>query len=111
MSKSTNRFTIVTPVYIANEYRKMSLKRAIESVKNQTFKGKFEHLVINDGSPEWTDLPDYPFLKVITKQHENRIQGYETGFKKAKGEIICILDSDDELAPTYLERVDAFFKN
>lgn len=111
MSKSTNRFTIVTPVYIAGEYRKRTLKRAIESVANQTFKGKFEHLIINDGSPEWTDLPDYPFLKVINKQHENRIQGYETGFKKAKGEIICILDSDDEYAPNYLERVDGYFRD
>jgi len=103
------RFSIVTPVNIWNNYRKKSLLRAIKSVKKQTFQD-FEHIIVDDGSKEKVRVLGYPNLRVIHKQHEERVTAYNAGFKEAKGEIFCCLDSDDEYAPNYLERIDYYFK-
>lgn len=103
------RFSIITPVHVWNEYRKNSLLRAIESVKNQTFQD-FEHIIINDGSPVAFEVPNYEWIKVITKTHEERIIAYNAGFKEATGQYFCLLDSDDEYEKTYLERFNYHIK-
>lgn len=100
------RFSIILPVFVGNEYRQNSLKRAIESVEKQTFKD-FELIVVNDGSTTEFTVPKW--VKLINKEHEERIVAYGTGFKKAKGKIFCTLDSDDEYETTYLETVDRYF--
>ena len=100
------RFSVITTVYVWNEYRKQGLKRAAKSVSNQTFKD-FEYIIVDDGSPEKID---WPKANIIHKQHEERVQGFNTGLKHAKGEILCFLDSDDEYEPNFLERVDHYFK-
>ena len=103
------RFSILTSAYVWNEYRKKSIVRAAESVAKQTFRD-YEHIVVNDGSPMEVRLSDFPNLKVLNKEHEERVCGLNAGFKRAKGEIFCVLDSDDEYAPNYLEKVDEWFK-
>ncbi len=101
------RISVITPVHVWNEYRKDGLKRAAESVEKQTFKD-FEWIVVNDGSTVEFTVPNW--AKVIDKVHEERICALSAGFKEAKGEIFCLLDSDDEYEPNYLERVDSFFR-
>jgi len=103
------RFSVITPVHIWNDYRKMSLKRAIESVANQSFRD-FEHIIINDGSTQEFKVPDYPWLNVINKQNEERVIAYNEGLKHAQGQIICFLDSDDEYESDYLKTVDKYFR-
>jgi glycosyltransferase involved in cell wall biosynthesis len=103
------RFSVVTPVNVWNEYREKAIKRAARSLKKQTFQD-FEHIIVNDGSSRDVKLPKYPQLKVLNKGHAERVIALSAGFRKAKGEIFCTLDSDDEYAPNYLERVDYFFK-
>ena len=103
------RFSVITPVHIWNDYRSKSLTRAIESLNNQTFKD-FEHIIVNDGSTEEFKVPDYPWIRLFNQAHYERVVAYNVGFSKAEGEIFCLLDSDDEYAPNYLERVDRFFK-
>ena len=101
------RFSIILPVHVWNDYRQMSLARAIKSIENQTFKD-FELIVVNDGSTREFTVPKW--VRLINKNNEERIIAYNAGFKKAKGEIYCTLDSDDEYEPNYLERVDSFFR-
>ncbi len=103
------RISVITPVYIWNDYRRDGLKRAVKSVKNQTFKD-YEHIIVDDGSVEKMDWPKGPRIGLIHKQHGERVQAYAAGLAHSKGEIICFLDSDDEYEPNYLERVDYFFK-
>lgn len=103
------RFSIITPVHIWNNYRKMSLARAIESVSNQSFRD-FEHIVVNDGSTQEFDVPSLPWLNVVNKTHEERVLAYAEGMKHAQGQIFCFLDSDDEYDRDYLKKVDEYFK-
>jgi glycosyltransferase involved in cell wall biosynthesis len=104
------RFSIITPVNVWNDYRAKSLLRAIKSVENQTFKD-FELIVVNDGSTAKFEVPSFPWLKVINKQHEERVIAFNAGLEWASGEIICFLDSDDEYNPDYLEKVNHYFAN
>lgn len=103
------RFSVITPVNLWNDYRKKSIKRAVESVSKQTFKD-FEYIIVNDGSTQEVELPDFSWLRVVNKQHEERVLALKKGIEEAKGEIICLLDSDDEYEPNYLEKVDKYFK-
>ena len=40
--------SVIIPVYNAEE----SIEKCLDSIKNQTWKGEFEIIVINDGSPD-----------------------------------------------------------
>ena len=105
------RFSVVTPVYIANLDGANDLLRCIESIKSQTYDhNDFEHIIVNDGSPYPVAIPKYPWTRLIEQQNLQRITAYNNGFKEAKGEIFCLLDGDDEYDPSYLEQVDVAFK-
>lgn len=108
------RFSIVTPIYIGEDHeKKRRLKffpKCVESVRKQTFKGDFEHIIVNDGSTIRFNIKSHDRLKIVDQKNLNRITAYNTGFKAAKGEIICVLDSDDEYKPNYLDAVDKLFK-
>lgn len=96
--------SVIVPVYNRIE----ELKRAIKSVVNQTQKD-WEVLVVDDCS-------DMDIRMVVDSFHDERIQYYRLenkgnanvcrnlGIKKAKGEYIAMLDSDDEWLPEHLER-------
>src|SRR3990167_2608580 len=101
------RLTVLTPIHCWNQYRIDGIKRAGESLEKQNFKD-FEWIVVNDGSTVEFTLPKW--AKVINKDHAERVVAYNAGLKKARGEIICFLDSDDEYEPYYLERVDSYFR-
>lgn len=101
------RISVITPIHCWNDYRKDGIKRAGESLAKQTFKD-FEWVVVNDGSTVEFTVPWW--AKVIDKVHEERVVALNEGFKNAEGEIFCLLDSDDEYAPNYLERVDSLFR-
>ena len=105
------RFSIITPVYVADENRKQKFLACIESIKNQTYDhSDFEHVIVNDGSPYPMDIPKYPWIKLIDQPNLQRLTAYNTGFKNAKGEIFCLLDSDDEYEANYLEEIEKAFK-
>lgn len=107
------RFSIITPIYLGEDHEKeRRLKlfpKCIESIKDQTFRD-FEHIIVNDGSTIPLEVPNYSWIRIIDQANFNRIVSFETGFKNAKGEIFCLLDSDDEYEPNYLEEVDKMFK-
>lgn len=107
------RISVITPVWVGggdNEERRLRLFReCIESVKNQTFKGKFEHIIVNDGSPVSFTIPHYPHIRIIDQDNMQRMEAFNHGLREAKGEIICFLDSDDSYEPTYLEEVDKLY--
>lgn len=106
------RFSIITPVHVFNEYRQKAILRAIQSIANQTFdKSQIEHVILNDGSTLDFEVPNYPWIKLITQDHQERINATRNAMAQATGEIFCFLDSDDEYAPDYLEEVDAMFRD
>lgn len=104
------KISIITPVHLWKPERVEAFLKTIESVRNQAEKN-FEWIVVNDGSTEdflWDSIRD--IATVIDKDHEERVIAYNTAFKKARGDIFCLLDADDEYAPTYTKKVANYFK-
>jgi len=103
------RFSVITPVHLWSDGRVAGFLRAAESLKNQTFKD-FEWVVVDDGSRlefMWSQLENVvDKLTLVRKPHEERVVAYNEAFKKAEGEWFVLLDSDDELAPQALEKID-----
>lgn len=97
--------SIIIPTY----NRAKLLPRAIESVLKQTFQD-FELLVVDDGSTDNTKEVVIKYARndtrVIYIKQENSggaSRPKNTGIKKARGEYIAILDSDDEWMSDKLE--------
>ena len=91
--------TILTPTY----NRAYTLKKAYNSLVKQT-NNKFEWLVIDDGSTDNTKKLISKFInekKIKVRYYYKKNGGKHTalnyGMKKAKGDLILILDSDDYL--------------
>ncbi len=83
-------------VVIPTFNRAKKVRRAIESVKNQTFKAD-EIIVVDDGSTDETlkILEKIKDIKVIYQQNLGVSEARNRGIKEAKGEWIAFLDSDD----------------
>ena len=97
--------SVIIPYFNKKQY----IKDAVNSVLNQTFKN-FEVIIVYDDK----NLIDYNYLTdefknikniKIFKNEKNIGAGLSRNFgiKKAKGEIIAFLDSDDLWLPTKLE--------
>lgn len=97
-------------VIIATYRRDNSLKRAIESVLNQTYKD-IEIIVVDDNAnTEWnTKVEDivkqYPVVKYIqNKENKGSAATRNTGIQKSTGDFITFLDDDDEYLPEKIEQ-------
>jgi glycosyltransferase involved in cell wall biosynthesis len=102
------KFSIITPVHLWNTHRVEFFMKTIASVKNQHYKD-FEWIVVDDGSTQqflWSIVTNaHDKVKLIHKEHEERVISYSEAFKRAKGEWFVLLDSDDELEPDALEKL------
>lgn len=103
------KFSIITPVHLWNAERVNSFLKTIESIKAQTFRD-FEWIVIDDGSTQdflWDNVQDaHSTVLLDYTSHQERVIAYNMAFKQATGEWFVLLDSDDELLPTALERMN-----
>lgn len=104
--------TILTPTY----NRSNLLKRCYNSLKEQTNKN-FEWLVIDDGSTDDTKTiiegfieEDILPIRYIYKENGGKHTALNVGFKKAKGELTIIVDSDDSLTFDAVETIDNLWK-
>ena len=101
MSRPT--VSVIIPTY----NRAALLKRAIESVLNQSFKD-FELIVVDDASPDNTpevvrSIRDSRIRYIRLKKNSGGPVARNTGIKKARGKFIALLDDDDEWLPHRLE--------
>ncbi len=102
----TPRFSIVIPVYNAEKY----LDECVESVLSQSVTD-FELILVNDGSTDKSGHICDRFalrderVKVIHQPNSGPIPTRFNGVKKAAGEYILSLDSDDYWLDGLLERV------
>jgi len=99
--------SIIIPCYNQAKY----LPDAVASVVKQTYQN-WECLIVNDGSPDNTSAVA---RELITKYSDKRIRLVEkmnggladarnAGIKVSRGEYWVPLDSDDMIAPTFLEK-------
>ncbi|MGH1646565.1 glycosyltransferase [Enterococcus gilvus] len=105
------RYSIIIPVYNSEQ----TIRDTIESCLNQTYKGKFEIIIINDGSTDSSQLiiDSYEDEKIKKFFHKNsgRSDSRNRGIKESSGKYILFLDSDDMLDIMVLEKVDKIFSN
>lgn len=92
--------SVIIPVF----NNKDTITRALTSVKDQTWQGEFEIIVINDGSTDRSEqaithfINSHPELSIIYIQQDNLgvSAARNAGLKVAKGKYIALLDADDE---------------
>lgn len=102
-------------VLIANFNYATYVGRAIESVQRQTYQN-FEIIVCDDGSTDNSleVITRYAAqdqrIRVICQQNFGHASALNTAFAISRGDIISILDADDEWFPDRLEEVVSFFK-
>lgn len=102
-------FSVVIPVY----NRKKIVRRAIESVINQTHPAR-EIFVVDDGSTDGTaeELElDYPETTVLKQANSGVSTARNRGITASRADWISFLDSDDEWLPEKLERQAQWIAN
>lgn len=109
--------SVIIPMYNAET----TIETCIVSVLNQTYKGKIEIIVVNDGSKDncqkiVEDIMkknSYLFdIQLINKENGGVSSARNKGLALAQGEYIALLDSDDEwLVDKTEKQLDVFIKN
>lgn len=105
--KTKKKLSIIVPCYKVEQY----LPRCLDSLVNQTLED-IEIICINDGSPDncINILKDYQKkykdkIVIIDKENEGVWKGRKDGVKKATGEYIGFVDSDDYVDLTFAEKL------
>lgn len=101
-------------IVVRTKDRPLLLKRALESIKNQTYKD-YEVIIVNDnGDKDVLNnlletggyIKDLTQLQVVqTNTHRHMEMASNEGLDRARGRYICIHDDDDSWEPTFLEEV------
>lgn len=100
---------MLVSIILCTYNRAALLPRAIRSALRQSYK-KFELIVVDDGSTDATPVIIQDFHRkdsriVSLYQRNTGLAGARNaGLAFSKGDLVCFLDSDDELAPAHLER-------
>jgi glycosyltransferase involved in cell wall biosynthesis len=101
---SSPAVSVVIPLYNKRNH----IKRAIQSVLDQTFRD-FEVIVVNDGSSDGgAEIPRAildPRVHVIDQANAGVSVARNKGIGESQTEMIAFLDADDEWKPTFLETV------
>ena len=95
--------SVIVPVYKVEKY----LNRCVESIVSQKY-SNLEIILVDDGSPdgcprmcdEWAKKDGR--IIVIHKENGGLSDARNAGIKKAKGEYLCFVDSDDYIMPTMI---------
>ncbi|PID77797.1 MAG: glycosyl transferase [Deltaproteobacteria bacterium] len=103
--------SVIIPVF----NRDWGIREAVDSVLEQTYKN-FELIIVDDGSYDNTRkiLESYNSkrINVIRQKNMGVSAARNTGIKKASGDYIAFLDSDDKWIPEKLEiQMDYFSKH
>lgn len=100
INKQEDKISVIFPIYNVEKY----LRRAVDSVKNQTYKN-LEIILVNDGSSDTCakicdDLKkEDTRIKVIHKKNGGVSDARNQGLLNATGDYITFVDPDDLIHP------------
>lgn len=100
------RFSVIIPVYNVEKY----LEKCLQSILNQKY-SDYEVIVVDDGSMDNSGhicdiyAEKYDCLSVFHIPNEGVSNARNTGLRKAKGEYIWFIDSDDYVEEGALEKI------
>ena len=98
--------SIVVPVYNVKDY----LGKCLESLARQSYE-KIEIIVVDDGSTDWSGEICDEFARgekrarVFHKKNGGLSSARNYGIKKATGEYICLVDSDDWVRKDFVAKM------
>ena len=101
------KYSFIVPVYNTEEY----LEKCLDSLVKQSFKN-FEIIIVNDGSPDNSKViiekykSKHNNIKVVEQKNKGLSIARNNGVKKAAGEYIIFIDSDDYVDKNILKIVD-----
>lgn len=103
------KISIIIPIYKTERY----LRECLDSVLVQTYTD-WECLLIDDGSPDRCGVICDEYSKrdsrfrVFHKENGGVSSARNVGLDNCIGELVAFVDSDDTIAPDYLESVNEF---
>lgn len=104
-TKIKKRFPLIS-VIIPTYNEEKDLGECLKSIKKQTYKN-VEVLVVDDGSTDNTVglALSFPYVRVIKQAHKGPGEARNLGARKAKGDILILIDADMILFPDYIEKL------
>lgn len=90
------KITVITPTWNQAEF----IEETIKSVVGQTWKD-IEYIIIDNCSDDGTDkivekyMEEYPYITYIREPDHGQAEAINKGFKRATGDIVCWINSDD----------------
>jgi cellulose synthase/poly-beta-1,6-N-acetylglucosamine synthase-like glycosyltransferase len=102
--------SIVIPAYNAEKH----IRKVVESVLQQDYKGEIEIIVINDGSNDNSLEIVNTFINkgnviILNQSNQGAVIATNKGFEAAKYDIVCSVDSDVVLHKNWLKKIIAEF--
>ena len=107
--KMTNKkplISIIVPIYNTAKY----LPRCLNSIIHQTYQN-LEIILVNDGSTDNSSEISEEYhqkdsrIKLIYQKNQGLSAARNTGIKKATGDYLTFVDSDDEIMPKMIEKM------
>lgn len=104
MNENNPLISIIVPVYNVEPY----LERCVCSIVSQTY-NNLEIILVDDGSPDKCSEICEKFaqsdsrIRVYHKENGGLSDARNFGVERASGEYIAFIDSDDYIAPNYIE--------
>lgn len=103
--------SVIIPTY----NRETTIKRAVDSVLEQTYKN-FEIIIVDDNSTDNTakvieNIQDERIVYLRQSSNRGACVARNIGISKAKGKYIAFLDSDDQWISSKLEKEVNFLEN
>ena len=99
--------SIIIPAYNAEPY----IDKCLNTILNQTFKGNFEIIIVNDGSKDDTlkilnkYAKKYKKIKIIDQKNAGQAVARNNALKVALGKYIMFVDVDDYIDETMLDKM------
>lgn len=95
------QLSIIIPVYNTEKVLNRCLESCLQAIKKSSF--STEIIIVNDGSPDNAQdiinfyIEKYPFISCIKQTNQGLSTARNNGLKKALGEYIWFIDSDDTI--------------
>lgn len=101
-------FTIIVPTYNCEKY----LEQALESIAIQEHNGKTQVIVVDNCSCDKTrEIAQKYHTEIICETDTGEPDAINKGMKRAKGDVVTWLDSDDIFEPLAFKRVEVIFES
>jgi len=99
-------------VIIPARNEEKNLPELLESLKHQTYKKKFEIVVVDGKSKDKTrEIARSYGCKVIVQKKLGISSARNLGWKKAKGDVLIFLEADHIIDRNFIKNVEKAFKN